>query len=596
MAVQYFVAADYCVLVVVLGISSAIGVFFAWKDRRSTNNKEFLIGNRKLQLFPVTMSMIASFLSAIAMLGVPAENFVHGSQYLMNTVGVVVGIVLSAEVFMPVFYDMEMISVNQYLEKRFNSVVLRKFASALSIIQTCFYLGVVLYGPSLALGSVTGLPVWLSIIVNGSVCAFYTTIGGIKAVVWTDVMQLLLMVTGFLVVTIQACMMLGGVSPVFTIADQQGILEFFDFSFDLQKTFTFWSVVIGSSVIWTMTFCTNQTMVQRYCGLSSASKARKALYTNMAGVSALLTLASFCGLALFALYHKCDPVKARIITKYDQLMPHFVMDTLNHLPGLSGLFVTAVYSGSLSTMSSGYNALAAITWEDFLKPILHLSPSGVMRATKIIAASYGVLAILVAFLSGTIPSILQATFITSGAVGGASGAVFFIGLLLPWCGSKTALASMITGMCTASWVAIGSLIYPKRPVAAHTSLEGCAFNYTLQATDPVEYRSGGIFELYHISYFWVPVISFFVTMILAVAITAALGFKNSADVDPSLIAPGLRNFYLRTRPSTTLSDSKSTVKLTEKEEWAVEKQPESIKNGHINYGMTNDSEAQSTPM
>ncbi|EEC08754.1 sodium-dependent multivitamin transporter, putative [Ixodes scapularis] len=343
MAVQYFVAADYCVLVVVLGISSAIGVFFAWKDRRSTNNKEFLIGNRKLQLFPVTMSMIASFLSAIAMLGVPAENFVHGSQYLMNTVGVVVGIVLSAEVFMPVFYDMEMISVNQYLEKRFNSVVLRKFASALSIIQTCFYLGVVLYGPSLALGSVTGLPVWLSIIVNGSVCAFYTTIGGIKAVVWTDVMQLLLMVTGFLVVTIQACMMLGGVSPVFTIADQQGILEFFD------------------------------------------------------------------------------------------------------------------------TMSSGYNALAAITWEDFLKPILHLSPSGVMRATKIIAASYGVLAILVAFLSGTIPSILQATFITSGAVGGASGAVFFIGLLLPWCGSKTALASMITGMCTASWVAIGSLIYPKRP-------------------------------------------------------------------------------------------------------------------------------------
>ncbi|KAG0420131.1 hypothetical protein HPB47_003662 [Ixodes persulcatus] len=353
------------------------------------------------KLFPVTMSMIASFLSAIAMLGVPAENFVHGSQYLMNTVGVVVGIVLSAEVFMPVFYDMEMISVNQ------------------------------------------------------------------------------------------ACMMLGGVSPVFTIADQQGILKFFDFSFDFQKTFTFWSVVIGSCVIWTMTFCTNQTMVQRYCGLSSASKARKALYTNMAGVSGLLSLASFCGLALFALYHKCDPVKAGIITKYDQLMPHFVMDTLNHLPGLSGLFVTAVYSGSLSTMSSGYNALAAITWEDFLKPRLNLSPTGVMRATKIIAASYGLLAILVAFLSGTIPSILQATFITSGAVGGASGAVFFIGLLLPWCGSKTALASMITGMCTASWVAIGSLIYPKRPVAAHTSLEGCAFNYTLQAPDPVEYRSGG---------------------------------------------------------------------------------------------------------
>lgn len=598
MAVQYFVAADYCVLVVVLGISSAIGIYFAWKDRRSTNNKEFLIGNRKLQLFPVTMSMIASFLSAIAMLGVPAENFVNGSQYLMNNVGVVVGIVLAAEVFLPVFYDMEMISVNQYLEMRFNSVVLRKFASFLAIIQTCFYLGVVLYGPSLALGSVTGLPVWLSIIVNGSVCAFYTTIGGIKAVVWTDVVQLLLMLTGLLVVIIQACLMLGGFSPIFTVADQQGILEFFDFSFDFQKTFTFWSVVMGSTVIWSMSFCPNQTMIQRYCGLASASNARKALYTSMFGIGGLLTLASFCGLALFALYYKCDPVKAGVISKYDQLMPYFVMDTLNHIPGLSGLFVTAVYSGSLSTMSSGYNALAAITWEDFFKPRLNLSPAGVLRATKVIAASYGVIAIMVAFLSGTIPSILQATFITSGAVGGASGAVFFIGLLLPWCGSKAALMSMIVGMGTASWIAIGSLVYPKRPVNAHTSLEECAFNYTLKAESPVVYQSGGVFELYHISYFWVPVVSFCLTIIVAVVITITIGFKNSAEVDPSLIAPQLRKFYLRTRQKKVLGESKSTVKLSEKEEWAEKEsgKSEGVKNGHINYGMTNDHEAQSTPM
>ncbi|CAN7983184.1 unnamed protein product [Ixodes hexagonus] len=369
------------------------------------------------------------------------------------------------------------------------------------------------------------------------------------------------------------------------------------FSLDFQKTFTFWSVVLGSTVIWTTSFCTNQTMIQRYCGLPSASKARKALYTNMLGVGGILTLASFCGLALFALYYECDPVKAGLINKYDQLMPYFVMDTMHHIPGLSGLFVTAVYSGSLSTMSSGYNALAAITWEDFLKPRLNLSPTAVICATKVIAASYGVLAIVVAFLSGTIPSIMQATFITSGAVGGASGAVFFIGLLLPWCGSKAALTSMVMGMGTASWVAIGSLIYPRRPVAAHTSLEGCAFNHTIKDPAPVVYQSGGIFELYHISYFWVPVISFFVTIIIAVLITVTIGkcFKNSADVDPGLIAPGLRKFYLRTRQKKVLCESKSTVKLSEKEEWA-EKQSENIKNGHINYGMTNDDLPQSTPM
>ncbi|KAH9367363.1 hypothetical protein HPB48_010158 [Haemaphysalis longicornis] len=113
MAVHLFHAADYCVLVAVLGLSSFIGVYFAWKDRRSTNNKEFLVGNRQLQLFPVTMSMMASFLSAIAILGVPSESFIHGSQYMVNFVGLIIGIFLAANVFLPVFYEIDMISANQ---------------------------------------------------------------------------------------------------------------------------------------------------------------------------------------------------------------------------------------------------------------------------------------------------------------------------------------------------------------------------------------------------------------------------------------------------------------------------------------------------
>ncbi|KAH6929781.1 hypothetical protein HPB50_005868 [Hyalomma asiaticum] len=228
MAVRYFDAADYCVLVAVLGLSSFIGVYFAWKGRRSTNNKEFLVGNRQLQVFPVTMSIMASFLSAIAILGVPSESFINGSQYMVNFLGVVIGILLAAHVFLPVFYEIDMISVNQYLEKRYNSTFIRKFTSAITVLQMCFYLGVVLYGPSLALGSVTGLPVWLSILLNGSVCAFYTTIGGIKAVVWTDVMQMLLMISGFFIVLIKGLMMTGGPAAVFDAVDKHGLLEFFE--------------------------------------------------------------------------------------------------------------------------------------------------------------------------------------------------------------------------------------------------------------------------------------------------------------------------------------------------------------------------------
>ncbi|XP_065280064.1 sodium-coupled monocarboxylate transporter 1-like [Dermacentor albipictus] len=596
MAVRYFHPADYCVLVAVLGLSSFIGVYFAWKDRRSTNNKEFLVGNRQLQVFPVTMSMMASFLSAIAILGVPSESFIHGAQYMVNFIGVIVGIVLAAHVFLPVFYEMDMISVNQYLERRFNSVLIRKLTSVMTTIQMCFYMGVVLYAPSLALGSVTGLPVWLSIVLNGGVCAFYTAIGGIKAVVWTDVIQMALMLSGFFIVTIQGLIMTGGPSAVFEAVDKRGLLEFFDMSFDFQKTFTFWNVVIGCSVVWSMGFCTNQSMIQRFCALGSIRKARTALYINMLGVAVAMTLAVFCGLVLFTLYEQCDPVKASVINKYDELMPYFVMDTLDYLPGIAGLFVTAVYSGSLSTMSSGYNALAATTWEDFLKPKLKLSPRGAMWATKAIAAGYGLLTVVIAFLAGSLPSILSATFVTTGSFGGASGATFFVGLLVPWCGSRVVLLSMVTGMGLSFWVAIGSMMYPKKPVAALTTLEECTFNYTLRVPPHRTYHSGGIYELYHVSYMWIPVISFLTTFLVAVVVTLLCGLKNSNDVDPSLIAPFVRKLYLRT---SAKEHKEQKHGLTKAEKNATEKPQKlreifRISNGHVNLAMTSDDGTQHT--
>nr|XP_037279657.1 sodium-coupled monocarboxylate transporter 2-like [Rhipicephalus microplus] len=197
MAPRYFHPADYCVLVAVLGLSTLIGVFFAWKDRRSTDKKDFFGGSKQM-------------------------------QHMVAVIGVAIASLVAAHVSLPVFYHMDMISVNQYLENRFNSVLIRKIISALTVIEVCFYLGVVLYGPSLALGSVTGLPVWVSIVLNGSVCAFYTTIGGIKAVVWTDVLHVLLMIFGLLIVLIKGFMVIGEPSAVFDVVNKEGLLEFFE--------------------------------------------------------------------------------------------------------------------------------------------------------------------------------------------------------------------------------------------------------------------------------------------------------------------------------------------------------------------------------
>ncbi|KAL3182019.1 hypothetical protein MRX96_035478 [Rhipicephalus microplus] len=396
-------------------------------------------------------------------------------------------------------------------------------------------------------------------------------------------------------------------------------------SFDFQKTFTFWSVVIGSTITWTMSMCTNQTMIQRYCSLKSINKARAALYINMLGVGGTLTLSAFCGLVLFALYHQCDPVKASVIKKYDEMMPYFVMDNLGHLPGMTGLFVTAVYSGSLSTMSSGYNAIGRHHMGGFLKAqaeavserchVGNKSDRGHLRSSDDCHR-----------ISRRHPAFHPfGNFRHNGLLCGRLRRNILSRPPVP----MTVIVSMLTGMALSFWVAIGGMVYPRKPVVARTTVEACAFNYTLRVPPHRTYYTGGVYDLYHISYMWIPVISFLSTIFVAVAITLIRGTKNAADVDPRLLAPGIRQYYIRTRAKDEEQNTKEQQVIKEqkqviKEPLKIEviqvrghrcnagkirtprmtppEKPEKLReivsytNGHVNYAMTNDDGTEHTAM
>lgn len=133
---QNFGPVDYGVFGLFLASSAMIGAFFGWKSRKNTNNKEFLTGNRNLQMFPVVMSLAASFMSTNTILGVPAEVYMLGTQYWIGMVCFTVAVVLSAEVFMPVFYKLNMTSINEYLFMRFKSNNARLCGSVAFIIGT----------------------------------------------------------------------------------------------------------------------------------------------------------------------------------------------------------------------------------------------------------------------------------------------------------------------------------------------------------------------------------------------------------------------------------------------------------------------------
>lgn len=131
-------------------------------------------------------------------------------------------------------------------------------------------------------------------------------------------------------------------------------------------------------------------MVQRYCSVKTKARSRVSIYSNMVGVAAILTVACICGLVLFVEYRTCDPIKVGVLRKYDELMPQYVLQRFFDYPGLAGLFVSAAYSGSLSTMSSGYNALSAVVWEDFMAPSLgkKMTNLSIIRLTKAIGEKF----------------------------------------------------------------------------------------------------------------------------------------------------------------------------------------------------------------
>ncbi|KAK8765306.1 hypothetical protein V5799_032085 [Amblyomma americanum] len=407
MAVPTFTAVDYVVLAGFLAMSTGIGMFIAWRDRGKKSNKQFLTANKELGWLPVAMSMMASFLSSTSFLGLSSEVFVRGSTLWSGTIATSLAILMAAFIFMPMYYKMDITSINEYLEKRFMSTAVRKIGSVLFIVQTMLYLGIVLYGPSLALGSVTGFPVWSSILLNGVVCTFYTSIGGIKAVVWTDVVQMLLIYVGFAMVIACGLHHVGGFAAMWRSADDGGRLIITNFSVSPYETYTTWTMLVGWAVTWMGMYCTNQTQAQRYTSIRSMRDARKALLLCVPGVAFTIMMSVLSGLTIYAVYKDCDPRLTGDIAKADQLMPYIVQDLLRDYPGLCGVLAAAVYSSSLSTLSSGYNALAAVTWEDFVRPRVDIKESTALRLTKCIAAAYGVLSIALAFLAGSMESIVQ---------------------------------------------------------------------------------------------------------------------------------------------------------------------------------------------
>ncbi|KAJ9601324.1 hypothetical protein L9F63_000546, partial [Diploptera punctata] len=542
---------DYVVLALMLVVSAGIGVYYRFTGGRQRTTQEYLLGDRSLSVFPVAVSLMASFMSAITLLGVSSENYSYGTQFIVINFSYGIATPIAAYLYLPVFFKLQATSAYHYLELRFGQVT-RLAASFAFSLQMILYMGIVLYAPALALEAVTGLPKTIAVVSIGVVCTFYSTIGGMKAVIITDVFQSLLMFAAVWLIVIKGSIDAGGVLEVWRIAVEGNRVELDNFDPDPTVRHTWWGLVIGGCFTYLSLYAVNQTQVQRLLTLRHLKKSQRALWVSWPVLTLLSLSTSFSGLCIYAFYHKCDPKESGQISAYDQLMPLYVVDTMRHMPGLSGLFVAGIFSGSLSTVSSAVNSLAAVTLEDYLKPLyariygtaLPESRGGLF--SKILALLYGILCLGIAFAAEHLGGVLQASLSIFGVVGGPLFGLFTLGMFFPSANQLGAVSGLSVGLAIALWVGFGG---PKpAPHMLPMSTEGCPADSNNVTTVVGDENPDDYFILYKISYMWYVVIGFLITLLVGLVISHianSLRKVPAAGRDPDLFVPFVRNYLKR---------------------------------------------------
>jgi len=549
--ITFFGVANYTVFGAMLLVSAAIGVFFCWRGQKST--EEYLMASRSMGTIPMTLSLVASFMSAITLLGTPAELYVSGTQYVALVLSYPLVMGATAHMFLPVFDRLQVATSYQYLELRFGKSV-RLLAACCFTIQMTMYMAIVVYAPALAIEQVTGFPLDIAVVVIFVVCIFYSAIGGIKAVMWTDTFQAVCMFGSFLAIIIKGNIDAGGASRVFDVNYQSGRVELFNFDPDPRQRHTVWSLVIGGFFTWVSIYGINQTQVQRYLTVKKRSQAVRAIWFNVLGIGSLLLLCAYGGMVMYAYYHDCDPMTTRQVNKKDQLFPLFVMQVMKDYPGVPGLFVAGVFSGALSTVSSGLNSLAAVTLRDFIQSgcKVNLTETQATLITKLLAVGFGVISYGIVFMVKYLPGVLEAALGIFGIMGGPVLGAFVLGMFFPYCNEVAAFIGAFTSLIFTCWMGFGQTVARQAQTydgsrwgrKFPTSIENCPPSWTnFTAPEPKEPFAPFLhLELYEVSYMYFSAVA----CLWCVVVGATISLIRPVDhktLDPRLISPALPHMF-----------------------------------------------------
>ncbi|XP_069564686.1 solute carrier family 5 member 6a [Brachyistius frenatus] len=552
---MHFTPVDYVIFVLLLVASAGIGLFHAFSGGRQRTTQEFLMADRSMSCLPVSLSLLATFQSAVAILGAPSEVYTFGTQYWFLGCSYFLGLLIPAHVFIPVFYRLRLSSAYEYLELRFNKTV-RICGTVTFIFQMVIYMGVVLYAPALALNAVTGFDLWGAVLAMGLVCTLYTALGGLKAVMWTDVFQTVVMFAGQLAVIVVGASQAGGIAEVWKKAVNGSRVAGLDLNPDPLERHTFWTLGVGGVFLMLALYGVNQAQVQRYLSSRTEKEAVMSCYIVFPCQQVVLCLGCMMGLVMFAHYGEESPLDKGFVKTNDQMVLYFVMDVFKDLPGLAGLFVACLFSGALSTISSAFNSLATVTMEDLIKPHFpNMTEAKATLLSKGLALVYGLVCLAMAYIASIMGSVLQAAFSIFGMVGGPLLGLFCLGMFFPWANPTGAVVGLVVGLAMAFWIGIGSFLMRMSVPPLNATALPLFDNMTstvmnsLVGNTTAKPRPTGLEALYSLSYMWYSAHNSATVVVVGLLVSLLTGPMKEKDLTPGTVFPvlGTLLFFLPER-------------------------------------------------
>lgn len=459
------------VLVYLVGIT-----WFGARFRRTQRTlHDYFLGGRRAPWWAIAFSIVSAETSMLTVIGTPALAYGGNLGFLQVVLGYLLARVVISVLLLPHYFRGEMYTAYELMRRRFGDRI-RKLTAALFLVLRALAEGVRVFAISIVVSVVLGTGEVASILVIVCLTLFYTFEGGLTAVIWTDVVQMVLYIGGALLsFAVILGMIPGGWEAVLTTASSAGKLEVFDFHFSLspdffRQTYTFWAGIIGGCFLTTASHGTEQMMVQRLLAARNQGESRAALFASWVVIFLQFTLFLFIGTMLFVYYRGANLEPPRPL---DRLYPQFVWE---HLPvGVAGLVIAAIVAAAMANLSSALNSLASTTIMDFYRPAAERlgrrrTDAQMLRLARAATLFWGLVLFGIGLLARHWGPVLEAGLSVASMLYGSLLGVFLLGVLTRHVGERAAMAAMAAGFAVMMYVRFGTAIAWTWYVAIGTSV------------------------------------------------------------------------------------------------------------------------------